>query len=261
MRSDDPSVRAHSPRALHDLGHVPPFDSKPQWNRSQLLQHGWKETGERPWGFEDGSRLFWYRHGDVLLVMDDTSLLAVIIPVHARRRDMKTIPPTIASLTDWGKGAGTKRITELQAASCRTATACDAAHLPRIIADMAMGLLAEQCELLGAAIYQQHLQYRGWRDLPLQHARIARCRTSRLVDRHDPRWENLDRQLDAYAAYMDACYLNSDRSSRTAGLILSAVFSSTGIISLSLSNHWQPWSTAFALIACVFLFLFALPRK
>lgn len=38
-------------------------------------------------------------------------------------------------------------------------------------------------------------------------------------------------------------------------------FSSAGIISLSISNHWQPWGTACALTACVLLFFFSLPRK
>lgn len=246
---------------VHDLGHIPPYDSKPRWNRRLLQRHGWRETNERPEGFTDTRRLFWYQHGDVLLVVDDTSLLAVIIPSHARRRDTRTIRPTVESLMDWKKSSGRKRLVELKQASHRTVIACRGVDLTRIIADMVSEMLAEQNELLGAVIYQHPIRYRGWQDLLLQRARITRCHTSMLVDRHDSQWRDLDKQLDAYATYLDACYLGSDRMSRIAGLILSDIFSSAGIVSLFLTKQWPLWIMVFFLIACSSLFLFSLPRK
>lgn len=246
---------------VHDLGHVSPNDSTPEQNRLILLRHGWMETGGRLKGFTDTRRLFWYRHGDVWLVMDDTSLLAVFTPLHARRQDMKVIQPTIASLKDWRKSTGTKRLAELKQSSHETAVACREMDLSQTVADMVMNMLAGQNDLLGVEVYQHPVRYGGWKDLLLQRSRIARCRTSMLADQDDPRWERLDRQLDAYEAYMDACYLNGDRMSRMAGLSLAAIFSSTGIISLFLNQHWD-WRIMLTCVVIVFgIFLFSLPRK
>lgn len=245
---------------VHDLGHIPPCDSTPEQNRLILLRYGWTEAGVRPAGFMNTRRLFWYRHGDVWLVMDDTSLLAVFTPLHARRQDMRVIRPTVESLRDW-RSAGTKRLVGLKQSSYKTAIACHEMDLSQAVADMVMSMLAGQNDLLGVEVYQHPVRYGGWKDLLLQRSRIARCRTSMLADQNDPGWERLDRQLDAYEAYMDACYLNGDRMSRMAGLLLAAIFSSTGIISLFLNQHWD-WRLMLACVVIVFgIFLFSLPRK
>lgn len=244
-----------------DLGYIPPIDSKPERNESLLEKNGWTPV-EALFEIADPDRLFCFEKDHVRLVLDDTSLAVFILPEPVGRREWKCVDGTIGLLSDWRRGSGTKRLPSLLVNVSRMSVAdCGWEDVRGRVNGGIVDLLFRQTRHLATGFTQHKVGFGDWRDFLLQRARMSCYRTSPLVDWNDVRWDEIAAQLEAYDSYMDACYLNSDRMARMSGMLLATLFSMTGIVSLTLTWHWNITVVVVAFFVVGLLFFLSIPRK
>lgn len=244
-----------------DLGYIPPLDAKPERNESLLEKNGWTPV-EALFEVADLDRLFCFEKDHVRLVLDDTGLAVFILPEPVGRRKQRLADETIGLLSDWRKGSGTKRLPSLLMNVSRMSVAdCGWVDVRGRVNGGIVDLLFRQTRHLATGFTQHKVGFGDWRDFLLQRARMSCYRTSPLVDWSDVRWDEIAAQLEAYDAYMDACYLNSDRMARMSGMLLATLFSMTGIVSLTLTWHWNITVVVVAFFVVGLLFFLSIPRK